>query len=143
MLSDFITRCIERGDREDYERFYEELLRAQLGVIATGVPEGVTGAYRAGEDEVGLGRATTPDGRTMVLACADRAVFVQRFHKRFNAEMGARQLLAVALADPDCEGVLINSAASEHSVPIPRALCEELLAPAPAPVEARPWWKLW
>jgi hypothetical protein len=101
----------------------------------------------------------------MLLACADRAAFVRKFHQLFNAEMRGRDLLTMVLKLPDCEGVLVNSAASFHSVVILRAEIDGLLkiaareaaipeAPRDAdggranetpqrPQSRRPWWKLW
>jgi hypothetical protein len=70
----------------------------------------------------------TPDGKKTLLACADRAVFIQRFKQPFNAEMGALALLKMAWANPDCEGIMVNSAASEHRVVIPRNHIAALIA---------------
>jgi hypothetical protein len=104
----------------------------------------------------------------MLLACADRAAFARKFHQRFNAEMCGRELLSMALKLPECEGVLLNSAASSHSILIPREDIAGLLniqvhqgpashegerheqedrtdrtANPDRPRSGRPWWKFW
>lgn len=64
-----------------------------------------------------------PDGKKTILACADFAVYVQRFRqpfKEFNAEVSAAALLNIAWSNPDCEGITVNSAASENRIVIPR-----------------------
>jgi hypothetical protein len=48
-----------------------------------------------------------PDGKKTLRACADRAVFEQRFKQPFNAEMGALALLKMAWSNPDCEGIMV------------------------------------
>lgn len=112
-------------------RFTRAFLRARLGVIASGIPAEAGGAYRTGPgDRVSLARAATPDGRVMLLACADREAFIRRFHARFNVEMAGRDVARTALANADCQGILVNSAASFESVVIERAQLAALLAEA-------------
>lgn len=53
---------------------------------------------------------------------------VQRFTQPFNAEVGAAALLKMALANPNCEGIMINSATSEHRILVPRKRIAELIA---------------
>ncbi|HKW35302.1 MAG TPA: SseB family protein [Candidatus Acidoferrum sp.] len=127
-LSDWITRCIEQNTRENYEHFLQVFLGSQLGVILQGIPQGASGQVVVGKNELSAAMSSTPDGKRMLLACADRAVFVQRFKRPFNAEMGAVALLKMALANPRCEGIMINSAASEHTILIPRVRVAELIA---------------
>lgn len=127
-LSDCISRYVERASSENYDNFLRAFLSSQLGVILTGLPQGISGKYVAGKDELSAAMSHTPDGKKMLLACADRAVFVQRFNRPFNAEIGAVALLKMAWANPGCEGVMVNSAASEHSVVIPRNHIAALLA---------------
>jgi hypothetical protein len=72
LLSDWITRCIERDTPENYEHFLQAFLSSQLGVILTGIPQGVSGQYVAGKNELTAAMGRTPDGKRMLLACADR-----------------------------------------------------------------------
>jgi hypothetical protein len=127
-LSDCITRCIEQDTRENYEHFLHFFLGSQLGVILQGIPQGVSGQVVAGKNELSAAMGSTPDGKRMLLACADRAVFLQRFKRPFNAEIGAVALLKMVLANPQCEGIMINSAVSEHTILIPHGRVTQLIA---------------
>lgn len=130
-LSDLITRALEDASGEHMRAFHDAFLRSRVGVVASGLPDDADGVYRTtAADRVGLARMATPDGRVMLLACADREVFIRRFHDRFNAEVVGRELAAVALANPDCAGILVNSAASFHSIAIDREQLAALLAQA-------------
>ena len=128
-LSDLLTLALNDTSGAHEQAFRRAFLVSRVGVIASGLPDGgEPGEHRsAAGNPVGLARAATPDGRVMVLACADRAAFVQKFHARFNADMLGSELAALALRLPDCEGILVNSAASSHSIAIPRAQLTELL----------------
>lgn len=140
-LSDLMTRVLNDPAPAHRQAFHAAFLKARVGVIASGLPAAANvlsttpatrldGGRIAPAGQVGFARAATPDGRTMVLACADRGVFVQRFHARFNVEVLGRELAAMALAVPDCEGILVNSASSFHSLAIDRAQIAALLADA-------------
>ena len=126
-LSDRISCLLSSNTPENYEHFLRVFLTSQLGVIIQGLSREVPGQHVAGKNELTATMSTTPDGRKMLLACADRAVFVQRFKAPFNAEVSALSLLEIAIANPDCAGVMINSAASEHSYVIPRDRVSELI----------------
>jgi len=142
-LSDAIALCVSENTRARYEEFIRVFLVSKMGVIASG-PQREPGTYKAGKDEFGVAIGGTPDGRKMVLACADRAVFVQRYSRPFNAEVDALALLNIAIANPDCEGILINSATSEHSIVIERARVAALLSSPPKRlIGKKPWWKFW
>jgi hypothetical protein len=129
-LSECISRCIEQDTPENYEHFLQVFLRSQIGIIVKGIPQGSSGQYVAKKNELTAAMASTPDGKRMLLACADRAAFVQRFTQPFNAELGAAPLLKMALANPNCEGIMINSATSEHRILIPRKCIADLIARA-------------
>jgi hypothetical protein len=133
-LSDCISLCSAQDTVvEDYEHFLRVFLGSQLGVILRGIPPGSSDEHIPGKNELAPAVGITPDGKRMLLACADRAIFVQRFGGPFNAEMDAVALLKTALADPDCEGIMINSAASEHTIVILRDRIVELLARTKTP----------
>jgi len=99
-----------------------------LGVIAQGIPEDASGQYVAGKNELAVAMSITPDGKRMVLACADRAIFIRRFKQPLHAEVSAAAFLKIAWSNPDCEGIMVNSAASEHKLVIPRKQIPELIA---------------
>lgn len=165
-LSDLISAVLaDPSSSHALATFHRAFLDSMVGVIAEGAPPGHAGEHRAAAGEIRLASASDPAGRVMILACADRAAFVRKFHQRFNAEMRGRDLLTMVLKLPDCEGVLVNSAASFHSVVILRAEIAGLLkseargaasheAPRDAdegrtnetpkrPDSRRPWWKFW
>jgi len=131
-LSDCISRCSAEDTAENYEHFLRVFLGSQLGVVMKGIPPG-SAEYIPGKNELAAAVGVTPDGKKMLLACADRSIFVQRFGGPFNAETDAAAVLKLALVTPDCEGILINSAASEHTIVIPRARIDELLARTKTP----------
>lgn len=125
-LSYRMARVLEAPSAETWAAFHDAFLRSPVGVIASGTPGG-TGTPGTAEGPVTLARTATPDGRMMVLACADRDAFVRRFHARFNREVLGRELARAVLAMPECQGILINSAASAHSLAIDRAQIPALL----------------
>src|SRR5260221_7191397 len=89
-LSDCITAIVAGPTYAKWEALMSELSSARLGVVATGAPPGASGTYQARRDEVGLSKTRTPDGRLLILACADPTVFRQRFPTQpFNADMDA------------------------------------------------------
>jgi hypothetical protein len=138
LLSDCITRCIEQDTRQNYEHFLQVFLGSQLGVILKGIPQGLSGQYVAGKNELTAAMGSTPDGTKMLLACADRATFVQRHPQAFNAEVDAIALMKMALANRDCEGIMINSATSEHRILILRDRIVKLID---ASRRGKPWWR--
>ena len=92
----------------------------------------------AGKNELTAAMGSTPDGKKMLLACADRATFVQRFPQAFNAEVDAVALMKMALANPDCEGIMVNSATSEHRILI---LHDRIVKLIDASSKGKPWWR--
>jgi hypothetical protein len=127
-LSGCISRYAEQRTPENYEQFLRVFVGSRLGVIVQGVPQGASGQYIAGKNELTVAMSIAPDGKKTVLACADRAIFVQRFPQAFNGEVDAAALLKIAWSNPDCEGIMVNSAASQHRVVIPRNHIEMLIA---------------
>jgi hypothetical protein len=127
-LSDCISRLVKHHTPENYAHFIRLFMQSRLGIIVQGVPAGASGEHTAGRNQVSAALGVAPDGKKMLLACADRAVFVERFNRPFNAEVDAASLLKIALANPGCEGVMINSAASEHTVTILRTQIPKLIA---------------
>ena len=81
----------------------------------------------------------------MALAFADPAVFVRRFGRRFNAEMAGEALLATIVLNPECEGILVNSALAEISVVIDRMAAESLAHPTSGELQPKrkSWWQFW
>ena len=130
-LSDCMSLYAAQGTRDNYEQFLRVFLSSRLGVIVQGIPQGTSGQNVAGKNELTVAMSIAPDGKKTVLACADRAIFVQRFPQSFNVEVEAAALLKIAWSNPDCEGIMVNSAASEHRIVIPRRDFAELRAKMP------------
>jgi hypothetical protein len=140
-LSECISRLVEQKTCENQERFFQVFLRSRLGVIVTrggallSDAQRPSGRYVLGKNE-GLGLTTTEDGKETILACADLATYVQRFTVPFNAEVEAMELLKAAWSDLSCDGITINSAASDNSIFIPREQIAKLIhgdLPIPIP----------
>jgi hypothetical protein len=120
-LSDLITRYQESSSPADYAAFVDVFMRSRVGVVTAGLLAGGGGPVQStAAHPITVSGVRTPDGRTMLLACADRDAFVARFHGRFNAEVSGHELAAMALANPDCPGIVVNSAASFDSIVITR-----------------------
>ncbi len=79
----------------------------------------------------------------MVLAFADPKAFAVRFGRSFNAALVGEALLATALLNPECAGVLVNSALAEVSVVIDRATADAMVRPSRGQTDAKPWWRFW
>lgn len=138
-LSDLLKPVIDGGGSRELEAFYAALLAAEVGVIVHGIPEHRTGRFRVGAGEMTMPRFGTPDGRAAIKACADPRVFARRFDPSVNAFMRGREVLEMVLKVPDADGLLVCSAASFHSLMIPREDIPRLLERFPP----RAWWKFW
>jgi hypothetical protein len=77
----------------------------------------------------------------------DSSVFDRNFGCQFNLTITGEELCRVALNDPDCRGVLVNSALSEISMAISRDTIVSLIRPGPSQPQTnqpkKPWWKIW
>lgn len=120
-LSNLISAFLHAKTDENWQAFMNELLRARVGVVAHGVPPGIRGQYQATGGELSLAEGVAPNGERFLLACADFPAFRKRYPSQpFNAEIDVVSLFRTVAANPACAGVLLNSAASEHSVPLYR-----------------------
>jgi hypothetical protein len=146
-LSDLIERCLEQADAAtdaaNFERFLEAFVGARLGVMVTGKIEGATpgGTVVVREGQASCAMVDLPQGGRMLAACADRPAFRRRSPLRFNAEVDARTLLTIALANEACRGIMVNSALTERSVALARELLPGLLARCQAPSPPPVAWK--
>lgn len=143
-LSDLIAAHIGSGSPESWARFLDGFRKAQVGVVAVGVPPTTAGEFVSTADHpvsVGLTRHT--NRRPMALAFADPEAFAARFDRPFNAALVGEALLGTVLLNPDCAGVLVNSALAEVSVVIDRVTVEALLRPAREQSDSKPWWRFW
>jgi len=125
-LSDLIAQ-VKAVPSDAYEAFLRAFARSRVGVIAIGAPPGTVGDHRTTADHpVGLGLTGHADGGPMILTFADPKVFAERFGQPFNADMNGGDVIETCLADPACEGILVNSAAAQVSIVIARGTAEAL-----------------
>lgn len=141
-LSDLMAAFIADQVDARYREFLSTFCDAMVGVAAVGNPEEKAGEVTVTDaNPIGLASSVLPDGRSVILVGADPVVYRERFGPVFNAEMQGQDVLATALANPACGGIQVNSARSENSLVIERAVIVKLLhSPAPP---AKPWWKFW
>ncbi len=119
-------------------RFRHAFMDAPIGIAMFGAPPDIAnGGVVDEDDDVRIAFTETPDGRTMIAACADRTVFAENFHDNFNAELTGRMLIELAQQLPDaCQGILLNSALTDHSIAIDRSEFTRMLAESPPPPPA-------
>jgi hypothetical protein len=143
-LSDLIAAISASRSSESYAQFLEAFRKSQVCVRAEGVPAGTVGRFvSTPECPVAVAKTVHAGGRPMVLAFADPEAFAARFGERFNAMMAGDALLATVLRNPDCAGVLVDSALAEVSVVITRATVQRLVRPGSSRPAAKPWWRFW
>jgi len=127
---------------ERFALFVEQFRRSELGVVAVGAPVTAGKHVTTADAPVSVGLTQHAGGEPMVLAFADPLAFTKRFGRKFNAGMNGDALLATALLNPKCAGVLVNSALTESSVVISRAIADQLKGTKSPPADKR-WWRFW
>jgi hypothetical protein len=144
-LSDLIAAHMASGSPEAWAQFLDGFRKSQVGVVAVGGERGSAARefVSTANQPVSVGLTRHAGGLPMALAFADPAAFVARFGQPFNAALVGEALLATVLLNPDCAGVLVNSALAEVSVVIDRATAESLVQPADERSASKPWWQFW
>jgi hypothetical protein len=143
-LSDLIAAHITSGSLESWNQFLDGFRKSQVGVVAVGAPEGTAGEFVSTADRpISVGLTRHAGGRPMALAFADPEAFAVRFGRPFNAALAGEALLATVLLNPECAGVLVNSALAEVSVVIDRATADAMVRPGGGQPAAKPWWRFW
>ncbi|MGW4945521.1 hypothetical protein ACWEOZ_28480 [Actinoplanes sp. NPDC004185] len=94
--------------------------------MAVGEPAPDTPDSPADDGSLGAGRTTYGDGRSRVLAYADPDVALRTLGSRFNAGLPGEVLLRMAADDPECDGILVNSATQPNSIIITRSTAAPL-----------------
>jgi hypothetical protein len=126
-LSELIVAHKADGSPDTWSRFLDAFRSSQIGVIAFRAP-GTAGEHiSSAERPISVGLTAHAGGKPMALAFADPEAFAMRFGQAFNATMTGDALLATVLVNPQCAGVLVNSALAELSAVIHRATAESLL----------------
>ncbi|MFG1779793.1 hypothetical protein ACGFIG_25610 [Micromonospora sp. NPDC049048] len=140
-LSDVMSEHAETRTPESYERFLRLFRASTVGIVATGVPAHDAHGHLAGGD-LGAGRTTHGDGLSRLLAYADPEAALRNFGPRFNAGVSGEVLVQMAAADPECAGVLVNSAVCEISLVVSKQTAQSLMTPTTTEASSpRRWWK--
>ncbi len=122
-LSDALAVYAGNRTDENWARFVDVFRHSIVGAVGAGP---VDGEGRSGHG-FGVGRTTHGDGRPRILTFADPPVYARTFGRSFTVGMPGSVLLEVAVGDPDCAGILVNSATEEISVVITREAAEAAL----------------
>jgi len=127
-LSDLMAEHADTKSPESYARFLALFRDSVVGIVAIGeVVEDAHGRSAAG-DNLAAGRTTHGDGKPRLLAYADPEVATQRPDAQVNAGVSGQVLLRMAVGDPECVGILVNSATGPISLVISDAEAEALVA---------------
>jgi hypothetical protein len=141
-LSDVMGEHAATRSPESYEQFLALFRAATVGIVASGTPVlDSSGRLVAGSD-FGAGSTTHGDGKARILTFADPEAALRNFGPRFTAGVPGAVVLQMAATDPDCHGILVNSATAELSLVISTSTAQSLLAPAEEtePPPRRRWW---
>jgi hypothetical protein len=112
---------------ESYQRFLALFRASVIGIAARGaVTRDAQGQTVA--NGLGAGKTTYGDGRQRLLAFADPEAFLRNFGPQFNGGVAGEVLLRMAAGDPDCEGILVNSATREISLIISKTTAQSLIS---------------
>jgi hypothetical protein len=129
-LSDVMAEHLDTGTAESYERFLALFRGSVVGIVAIGTPAQDPNGRFFADGNLGAGMTTYGDGQQRLLAYADPEAALRNFGPRFNAGLSGEVLLQMAVTNPECEGILVNSATHEISViisgPTVRSLISEL-----------------
>lgn len=112
----------ETGTGDSYDRFIALFRTSVVGIAIEGMPVPDDEGHLVSDGEISAYMTTHGDGRSRIVAYADPEVFLVNFGPRFNAGVPGEVLLGMAASDPDCEGVLVNSATQEISLVIAKPM---------------------
>ncbi len=145
-ISDAIESLSSNWTSTKYDDFLRLLAGAGVGVCAVGVPPELVGrTINHTPPGVTLG-STSHGGKSRILAYADPKEFIRKFGGQCNGEMPGSELFRVVLHNPDCGGILLNSALKEISFPVEREDIERFVATSSKPKQEsqkHAWWRRW
>ena len=120
-LSDLMAEHAETSSPQSYDRFVALFRDSVVGIAGVGTATRDAQGQLAAGAQFAAGRTTHGDGQPRILAYADPEVAWRTPGARCNAGVPGRALLQMAEADPDCAGVLVNSATHPISLIISTA----------------------
>ncbi len=141
MISELITALAAEQSRDIVTKIELMFPDSIFGLLMDGLPSGETGSgYTIGADDiVSVSLVADPDGKRMIKACADPALFERNYPGSVNVTMTGRDLVEMALKMKRAGGILVCSATSCHSYPIYRADFPRLLERSAGETEKRRW----
>ena len=116
-------------DPAAYRRFLTLFRTSVVGVVMSGTPVPDEHGRPTSDGTLGVSRTDYGDGRQRLLTFADPEAFARNFGPQFNAGLAGDVLLRMAADDPDCEGILVNSATRPSSVVISKSTAAEMAHP--------------
>jgi hypothetical protein len=141
-LSDQIADLAESYNRGSYRRFISSFRDSRVGVVVANAGGEIACAL---EEASALMPSIDQDGKSVILAFADPDAFATRFGSEFNGTITGQEILEIVIADPECNGVRVNSALSEVSLVIPRRRVLKILKKTHGRDASthRAWWRFW
>ena len=109
-LSDLIAAHIAGRSPGSWMRFLDGFRKAQVGVVALGVPACAAGEFVSTDDRpISIGLTQHAGGRPMALAFADPEAFAALFGRPFNAALSGEAMLGTVLLNPECAGCWLTA----------------------------------
>jgi hypothetical protein len=128
-LSDVMADHALAQDPTAYQRFVTLFRSSTVGVVMSGTPVQDEQGSLKSDGTLGVGRTDYGDGQWRILTFADPEAFTRKFGPQFNAGMSGEVLLRLAADDPECQGILVNSAIQQSSIVISKSTATQLIHP--------------
>ncbi|GGN65100.1 hypothetical protein GCM10010112_26040 [Actinoplanes lobatus] len=132
-LSDVMAEHVQGQDQTTYGRFVALFRTSTVGVVVAGTPVQDNQGRLMSDGTLRVGRTAYGDGQSRILTFADPEAFIRNYGPRFNAGVSGEDLLRIAASDPECRGILVNSAIEENSIVIDRETAAALTQPPSNP----------
>jgi hypothetical protein len=127
-LSDLMTEHTDTSSAETYNRFLTLFAESVVGIVGIGPAKHDAQGQSVTVAGFGAGRTTYGDGQARILAFADPDVASRTPGSQCTAGLPGEVLLQMAVADPDCTGILVNCATRPISLVINKQTAEWSLA---------------
>ena len=104
-----------------FPRIMKAFLRSKVSIqTAGGINETGSNIVSTNADPLQFQFADAHDGRPRLLARADPPLYDMRYSGEFNSVVNGNEILKIAIANPDCAGIYLNSALNESGMIISR-----------------------
>ncbi|WP_203737469.1 hypothetical protein [Actinoplanes italicus] len=140
-LSDLMAEHSDTSSPDSYARFLEMFRDSIVGVVGIGTVTHDAQGLPVTAPGFAVGRTTHGDGRHRILTFADPDVAAQRPNSQCNAGVPGRVLLQMAVEDPECEGILVNSATRQISLVIGKESAQFTTDGVAVAPKKKPWWR--